>query len=410
MKTNENPSTSPASRAEDRSIGTLSIRALNPDDDSEVRQLCELYSSAIVNGSYPFSQVDSKDFWRNHAGQRFITATFRRGRTIVGHVGLRTDEFQPNVVELLFPMFSPAEGEAFGSFSDFCHAIRTEFDTFMAAQSARKGWDWVIAYLPAAVPGMLDIAWKALGLTETAVMPLHRQRNGLRTVDGGAADSIVRDGAVGTYSGDVVCLLRPAREGVSLNPFQQLVAPEHHSELALWISSKFGASAKVPALRSVSNESSVPAMQERPVFESRMSRRLAARITSVYPEALTSNQKLLAHLRTERARPHLVSIEASHQSCRSLGSLMEELGYRFAGFLPFYRGGLHSVFALHESSSRGSEEAPFIISSELREESILARYLERAHGGKAALGEACATAEHKNFRREGIRPIPTRAA
>jgi hypothetical protein len=405
MKTEENPNTLQGPRAEDRQSAALTIRALNPDDDSEVRQLCELYSSAIVNGSYPFSQVDSKDFWRNHAGQRFITATFRRGRTIVGHVGLRTDEFQPNVVELLFPMFSPAEGEAFGSFSEFCHAVRTEFDAFLATQSARKGWDWVIAYLPAAVPGMLDIAWKALGLTETAVMPLHRQRNSPTKVDSGTADS-----TAGTYSGDVVCLLRYAREGVTSNPFQQLVAPEHHSELALWISAKFGASSKIPALRSVSSESAPPASKERPVFESRMSRRLAARITSVYPEALTSNQKLLAHLRTERARPHLVSIEASHQSCRTLGSLMEELGYRFAGFLPFYRGGLHSVFALHDSSSHGSVESPFIISSELREESMLSRYLERANGGKATLGEASASPEHKNYRREGVRASPNRAA
>ena len=75
-------------------------------------------------------------------------------------------------------------------------------------------------------------------------------------------------------------------------------------------------------------------------------------------------------------------------STSELSHWLEELGFRFAGFLPFYRGAAHCVFAMHSPSNER-----FVISSELMEESILARYLDRSGGGEKALGDACKPGE-----------------
>ena len=381
------------------------IRALNPDDDSEIRQLCELYGKAFIEGPdgtqvregapYPFTQVDSPDFWRNHAGQRFLSATIRNGRTIIGHVGLRTDEFQPNVVELLFPVLSLKEAEAFGSLAALLSAVRSGFEQFLSIQAERKGWDWVVSYLPASVPGVVELAWKGFGLIETAVMPLHRSAS--------AAPSPERaptlPDAVGDYSGDVVCFVRSAQPRASreASPLLGLIAPERHSELAHWLSAKFGDNLSGDRLsgdRHAANgnlqkqKTSNAESASGPAFESRMSRRLAARITTVLPNRLTSNQVLTQQLGADKTFPHLVSVEASSVTSRSVCALMEELGFRFAGFLPFYRGAAHCVFAMHSPSNER-----FVISSELMEESILARYLDRSGGGEKALGDACKPGE-----------------
>lgn len=147
----------------------LSVKALNPDNDSEVHQLCELYRSGYGD-SFQITPVKSERYWKSRAGTRIRTILVKDGAKLVASLSLRSDRGNSSHMQLFLPVFDPAYKEALSE-------IRSAIADLLARMSKRQQWTMLYCYEFLQLGDQAQFAHDLVSGVDVAIWPSTQQKD-----------------------------------------------------------------------------------------------------------------------------------------------------------------------------------------------------------------------------------------
>lgn len=146
-------------------MNPICIKAVNPDNDKELRSLARLFSAVYNNNSSSnCTKYFEADFWRQHAGSSFVSLAAFSGDSLIGHLGLVKSKSIAGCMELILPAFDVA------TLNDMYQIAESGFVTLQRL-AMRQKWESLCSIPDAQSVEYLPILTDVLGFNEIALLP-----------------------------------------------------------------------------------------------------------------------------------------------------------------------------------------------------------------------------------------------
>jgi hypothetical protein len=294
----------------------LIVKALNPDNQAEVSQICELYKAAYDH-RFTISRVEEKDFWAARSSVRFNTVLVLEEHRVIAAVSFRRDTENARHVQLYMPAIHPAS-------IDKQSLIVTLITDLIQRISVRQGWEFVYAYKFLQMPEQAQFADSLVNGFDTALWPSSLPLNP-------AADSPCGLGPV-TIAGKFL--------GSESNTYK-FFSPAAHKNICELLYSNLGIRSEfISSANSQISSNSIPA--DKRAFERRIHQNAAFSISFIEPSLLgsfnTLQQKLARNpLANKEWFADYLAFNLEDSKTPQFAEACEDLGFRFTGVIPFLR-------------------------------------------------------------------------
>ena len=146
-------------------MNPICIKAVNPDNDKELRSLARLFAAVYAsNSSSSCTKYFEADFWRQHAGTSFVSLAAFAGDSLIGHLGLVRSRSISGCMELILPAFDVA------TLNDMYQIAESGFVTLQRL-ALRQKWESLCSIPHAESVEYLPILTDVLGFNEIALLP-----------------------------------------------------------------------------------------------------------------------------------------------------------------------------------------------------------------------------------------------
>lgn len=325
------------------------VRALNPDNIAEIKQVIALARRAIANTSHSSADVstdqhhdptiadefdpatnmrtsaraleDSK-FWRRQAGAGLVTMLCSRGSDLVAQVSYRKSRHVPGQVELLFPMFALPEGERLDEY-EILVAVARELRIALHAQASRAMWRQLVCYASSNDAAAFLLASEIMEIEPCAIVPIgHAPATHTLTSSSQVSAQTNHRHDVAVFS---INFLAPSSE--------ELAALDH-----------------LPAHRAVTSSLlrqvcfPPPIKSRAPHLATRYFRRQRTTVTTLGGCLLHNRTTLLSSLLRTSLASHVVRLSLNNPECAALAEALERHQFAFCGVLPAFEGECCAAF------------------------------------------------------------------
>lgn len=343
---------------------SFGLKALNADDDCEVRELIRLFERAY-GSFFPLAPVYQGKFWKSHAGTRFTSLGVWQGRKIVAHLAIRPDRDNPQHVQIYLPVCD----------ADFTSApveIHQQLVEIVERQAERHAWELLYCFAVSDIQTMRFLADGLLGTQEVAIWP-----RCLPTASGetGAGVPYSETASYRRHITVTQKLIGSAGVNQSQAPGEDipLYVPAWHQQICSWLYSTLG----LTRIFYTSFEHAKVKQQFLPAFsadrrsvETRTYRHTKVSLSCIEPNLAGDFRQVLRQLAQVSGLYSFVSVNMRDPATPAFCLALEENGYRFCGVLPFHRG-KESILYCNDAARLSSAE-------ELgASPSPLARYIEK---------------------------------
>lgn len=321
----------------------LKVKALNPDCEAEITQLCALYARCY--STQLLTPVDASRFWKSRVGNRFSTLLVLSGTKYIASVSLRPDRENPAHIQLYLAACDP-------QYLSQAAEIRTAITDLMHRLSMRQKWEMIYSYQFLQLP---EQAWFSHFLVDGIDVALWPASLPSGTKKDKKAVNPETNAGLGSALISQRILATPA------NHFDEkaiLFAPKEHVKFCSWIYSSLGLSfnvthdlneaskiagtsknegAKFKAAGNISLNANLALSADRRAIERQSHRQAGFCLTFVEP-SLVSNFKDLEKILQRRAlATDYVALNMLDPNTPQFGENLEKIGFGLGGVLPYHR-------------------------------------------------------------------------
>ena len=310
----------------------IKFKALNPDDDSEVSQVVELFRRSHGE-SFPLAPVYDRKFWKIHAGVRFTSLVAMHERQMVAHLAIRPDRDDPSHVQIYLPLCDL-------ELISLSQQIHGEMLSIIERQGQRQGWRMLYSLVVEDMPQMHAFANQVLQGKEVAIWPQ------CLPPKPGHDDQMRRHVMV------MQRMLQQNPQHTTGESPDFLFVPEAHQAICEWLYNSLGltrvflthsqahAGGRLPSSHRLSALSA-----DRRAVETRTYRQTGVTLSCVEPGLLNCFTRVFDKFRTHSTQRHFVSVNMRDDKAPGFCEALEERGYSFCGVLPMHRGKESIIYA-----------------------------------------------------------------
>ncbi|MCO6431732.1 MAG: hypothetical protein J5J00_12815 [Deltaproteobacteria bacterium] len=352
----------------------FTIKALAPDNDRVLKSLVTLFEGA--HGlSHPNKNVYALQYWRSHIGSRFTSlGAFVDGK-MAAHIALLPDPHDQLVVQLIFPVVSPA-------YKQFEEEIIDALDSVIAKQAARRSWNSIFYFDYVGCPSEATFELPIMGSREVAIAPAYFPMIDLSSVKEGNANGN------GSRSCRLTIEVRQAILNKSNEERKILYVPERHASVVNFLYEPFALQRE---FRSVAESSTTGTVISNPffadcpaVYEDYFSPIETIHLY-VQPSLITAAQKLQLLRKDGDAKARYIFLNMQDPACIALCQEIESQGFSFCGVMPCFFGQENIIYFWAEDPSFDVEAVRSLRGSKLARHMEVEAKKRHAHGILSAI-------------------------
>lgn len=335
---------------------TYKVKALNPDSETEIAQLCTLYSKSY-GPNFTATPVDASRFWKSRAGNRFTTLVVMDNSRFIASVSLRPDRDNPAHIQLYMPVCDL-------EYLESVNEIRAAMADLMHRLSLRQKWEMLYSYQFLQLPQQAWFSKFLLNGIDVAIWPsslpfssnLNVSDKSQKTLSG-YKSPVDKFPANKSYGSVVISqrVLQTPNEQKSADSL--LFAPAKHTQFCKWIYQSLGlqfqiTSSAEEAAKSISSQQLFDqhlvhrGFQDAPVLALSADRRAIERHTHrqagfsicfVEPSLTTGFKDLEKVLDRKAKNVEYIALNMLDPMTPDFAEKLESIGYGLGGVLPYHR-------------------------------------------------------------------------
>ncbi len=314
---------------------TCTIRCASPDNNSQIRDLIELFRT-LYGDQYPNLAVYREAYWRSHLLRSFTSVVLYHGREMVGHIAYKLDPHDPRMVQIFHTLV-----RLNGSIDPTEVAI--SLAASIESQAERQDWRGVYCASCVDLGHGQTLFEQAMGVSAVALTQANLYRLGAKN-----------------------------RTPSEMRVMTRLFKPEDDkrrtvyvsADRAAWVSDVYRSMGLVREIRSEIDPEKAkqfPISADRMAIERHRLRGVNLEYLFVEPTLLRRNADLVDRLRSGAENQQVVLVKAYDPQAISCEHLLSEEGFEFAGVVPFVWGRESLVFSRSpyaKSSKDGKKKLP----------------------------------------------------
>jgi len=308
-----------------RQVEDIHLKAANPDNEVEIKQLSNLFRR-VYGKSFPIDSVYDPQFWRTHIGTRFISVIAVRKGRIIAHLGAYPDSDEPRHVQLCFPLCDPA-------YSHLIPMLGKGAWSILQKQAQRQRWKMIYYFVFGNVPDMQQMADSIFFTKEVAICPDYLPASNLRPRGNKNVKGIRRTSNGSRTHISITQRIITAEE----NPPLKLFIPRHHRQMIECLYEPLGLKRTFMDRPKHLREAHALPAEARAVEKNYFSKTGVVH-SFVHPSLLPGRPDDVEGLSANGNSQVYAFVNMEDPACPAFCEKLEDKGYQFCGILPLLKG------------------------------------------------------------------------
>jgi len=304
-------------------VSDVKIKALGPDNSSQIRELPRLFAAAWGQ-TFPSSGVYRESFWRGHIGRRFTSVAATVNGRIAAHIALRPVPGSPGDIELCLPACAPEDRALLPDFMDAAWEM-------IRRQGQRQAWRSIFSCGFESVHPLDQTISRMFHGREIALLPglLPTAAGRIRGFRMPRASRLARESS----RGHAVLSFRALtpHDDVPLD----LYVPEQHLEVCRLLYGPLGLPRRFWSAPPAEHTAGLNA--DRRGIERSWYRSSGVRMSLVAPSLVSPREDLEGRCFDGQQASFLL-VDMRDPACPEFADSLETRGYRFCGVVPLLYG------------------------------------------------------------------------
>jgi len=306
-------------------VKDIQLKAANPDNELEIKQLSNLFRK-VYGKSFPIESVYDPLFWNTHIGTRFISVIATKKGRVIAHLGAYPDADDSSHVQLCFPLCHPA-------YSHLIPELARGAWRILERQAERQQWKMIYYFVFGNVPDMQLLADSIFRTKEVAICPDYLPASNLRPRGNKNVKGIRRSSnGSRTHVAITQKILSYENGG-----YKKLFVPEHHRQMIECLYEPMALKRSFDSRADYPREIHALPTEARAIDKNYFAKTGVVH-SFVHPSLLSGQQDDIEKLSANGNSQVYAFVNMEDPACPSFSLKLEKSGYQFCGILPLLKG------------------------------------------------------------------------